>query len=178
MIILVGPSASGKSVVVNKMKEKYDFLKVVTYTTRPMRNGEINHIDYHFISKEEFLQKKKENWFIETACYNDNYYGTAYEDISENKVLIVEPSGANVYYEKLKNQVMIIYLDVSEEIRQNRMLERGDSLDSINKRMASDKEYFSFEKINHIDMIVKTDKKTIEEVTDIIVNEYKLRFKK
>ena len=90
MIILVGASASGKSVVVKKMIEKYNFKKVVTYTTRDIRVGEVNDVDYHFVSCEDFLNKKNNNFFLETAFYNNNYYGTAYEDISSDKVLIVD----------------------------------------------------------------------------------------
>ena len=74
MIILVGASASGKSVVVKKMTELYGIEKVVTYTTRPMRAGEANGIDYHFISKEDFISKKEKDFFLETAFYNNNYY--------------------------------------------------------------------------------------------------------
>ena len=50
MIILVGASATGKSVVVKKMKDLFNVEKLVTYTTRPMRVGEVNDIDYHFIT--------------------------------------------------------------------------------------------------------------------------------
>ena len=121
MIILVGPSATGKSVVAKKLYEKYNIKKVVTYTTRPMRVGEINDIDYHFISKEDFENKIRNNYFIETANYNNNYYGTAYEDISKDKVLIVEPNGANVYYEKLGKKIVIFYLQASEDERKKRM---------------------------------------------------------
>ena len=84
MIILVGASATGKSVVVKRMQELYGIEKVVTYTTRLMRMGEINGLDYHFISKEEFCSKIENNFFLETAFYNNNYYGTAFEDISKN----------------------------------------------------------------------------------------------
>ena len=63
MIILVGASASGKSVVVKKMNELFGVEKIVTYTTRPMRVGEINHIDYHFVTQAEFLEKKRKKLF-------------------------------------------------------------------------------------------------------------------
>ena len=72
MMILVGASATGKSVVVKKMKELFNVEKLVTYTTRPMRVGEVNNVDYHFITTEEFLNKKENNFFLETAFYNNN----------------------------------------------------------------------------------------------------------
>ena len=176
MIILVGASATGKSVVAKQLFEKYKIKKVVTYTTRPMRDGEVNHIDYHFVSKDDFINKMNNDYFIETASYNNNYYGTAYEDISKDKVLIVEPNGANVYYDKLNDKVAIYYLQASEAMRKERMQTRGDSLDNINKRLKSDEEYFDFSKFNHIDLVVKTEDKTVEEVSDIVMEHYRKIF--
>lgn len=173
MIILVGASASGKSVVVKKMIEKYNFKKVVTYTTRDIRVGEVNDVDYHFVSREDFLNKKNNNFFLETAFYNNNYYGTAYEDISSDKVLIVEPSGANVYYEKLKDKVFIVYLQASKDERKRRMIERGDSLESINKRLKGDVQYFDMNNFNKIDLVIETEDLSVEEVADIIYQNYK-----
>lgn len=172
MVILVGASASGKSVVAKDMIKRYGFSKVITYTTRSIRVGEVNNVDYHFVSKEEFIEKANNNFFIETACYNDNYYGTAYEDISRNKVLIVEPKGANVYYNKLKDDVKIIYLNATEEERKNRMIERCDKIEDINKRLLNDEKYFSLSNLDHIDLIINTDALTIEEISDIIIKEY------
>lgn len=176
MIILVGASATGKSVVVNKMKELFNIKKLVTYTTRPMRVGEVNDIDYHFVSMDDFLNKKEHDFFLETAFYNNNYYGTAYEDISNNKALIVEPNGANVYYNKLKDKVYIVYLKASEETRTKRMIERGDSIEIIQKRMSGDLEYFDMGNFNHIDLVVDTENISIEEVATIIYNKYKELF--
>ena len=173
MIILVGPSATGKSVVAKKLYDKYNIKKVVTYTTRPMRVGEINDIDYHFISVEDFENKIKNNYFIETAIYNNNYYGTAYEDISKDKVLIVEPNGANVYYEKLGEKIVIFYLQANEDERKKRMEIRGDSVENINKRLSSDLKYFNYSNFTHIDLIIQTENKTIEEVCDIIIEYYR-----
>lgn len=173
MIILVGASATGKSVVAKQLYEKYNIKKVVTYTTRAMRDGEVNDVDYHFISKDDFINKMNNNYFIETAQYHDNYYGTAYEDISKDKVLIVEPNGANVYYDKLKDKVVIFYLQASEDERKKRMESRGDTKESITKRLESDIDYFDLSKFNHIDLVIQTEKKTIEDVADIIMEYYR-----
>jgi len=176
MIILVGASATGKSVVAKQLFEKYNIKKVVTYTTRPMRVGEVNDVDYHFITKNDFVDKMNNNYFIETAEYNNNYYGTAYEDISKDKVLIVEPNGANVYYDKLKDKVVIFYLQASEAERKKRMKTRGDSESNISNRLKNDEEYFDLNKFNHIDLVIKTENKTIEEVADNIMEYYRKTF--
>jgi uncharacterized membrane protein len=52
-----------------------------------MRPGEVDGVDYHFISEEEFLKRKNQNFFIETTLYNHHYYGTAFRDASFDKVL-------------------------------------------------------------------------------------------
>ena len=57
MLILVGPSASGKTEAVRLLISDYGMKKLVTYTTREMRSGEINHVDYHFLSREDFENK-------------------------------------------------------------------------------------------------------------------------
>lgn len=176
MIILVGASASGKSVVAKKMYEKYNITKVITYTTRPIRVGEVNGVDYHFVSKEDFETKMKENFFVETANYNNNYYGTAYEDISKNKVLIVEPNGANVYYDKISDKVIIVYLNASEQERKKRMAIRGDSPENIEKRLVGDVEYFDFKNFKHIDLIIETENKTVEKISDEIIDYYRKKF--
>lgn len=172
MIILVGPSASGKSVVAKRLMEEYNLKKIVTYTTRPMRINEVQDVDYHFISLDDFLNKKQNNYFIETALYNNNYYGTAFEDIGDDKVLVLEPNGANVYYHKLKNKVFIVYLDASIEKRKNRMITRKDSSQIIEKRLANDPTYFAKTKFDHIDLVIETDNLSIENIAEKIINAY------
>ena len=56
MLVLVGPSASGKSAIVKCLESKYGIKKFITCTTRPMRVGEINGVDYFFMTKEEFAK--------------------------------------------------------------------------------------------------------------------------
>ena len=177
MLILIGPSASGKTEVVKMLISKYNMKKFVTYTSRPMRPGEIEDVDYHFLSREEFEKKINDSFFLEYVEYNNNYYGTAYEDISKNKVLIVEPNGANVYYEKLKDQIYIVYLNASDEERKRRMIERGDSLENINKRLLSDIQYFDLNNFKKVNFVLETEGKTIEEVANIIYKSYKEIFR-
>lgn len=140
MIILVGPSASGKTYI-GKELEKKNFLKVVTYTTREKRNGEIDGVDYHFLNIEEFKRLKANNYFFETVLYNNNYYGTAFNTITSNSYLIVEPSGL-LKYQKLNN-VISFYIDVDLETRKLRMKQRGDSEKQIQERLLKDETIFN-----------------------------------
>ena len=76
MIILTGPSASGKTATCLYLQDHYGIKKVITHTTRPMRHGEVNDVDYHFVSKEEFQRMIDNDEFV--------FWRTAGEDTSHN----------------------------------------------------------------------------------------------
>ena len=177
MLILVGPSASGKTEIASVLTEKYGMKRMVTYTTRDMRPGEINGISYRFINKQEFLKKKANDDFVEDAVYNGNYYGTCKKDISNEKIVILEPNGVNTFFEKMPNDVVIILLKASEEIRRNRMISRGDSIEEIVKRLEKDGIIFDERNFIHIDKILINENKTIDEMALEVYNFY-YNFKK
>ena len=75
MLVIVGPSASGKTEVVKNLIEHMSMKKLVTCTTRTMRVGETNDVDYHFLTKEDFEERIKNREFVEWQIYNEKYYG-------------------------------------------------------------------------------------------------------
>lgn len=78
IIIIVAPSGTGKSTLIKRLKEEFRELHwSVSFTTRPMRPGEVDGKHYFFISKEEFLKKRDQGDFIEWAEVHGNYYGTS-----------------------------------------------------------------------------------------------------
>ncbi|MBP5408249.1 MAG: AAA family ATPase [Bacilli bacterium] len=172
MIILIGRSASGKTTIAKKLIEDYNFKKFVTNTTRPMRIGEVNDVDYHFITEEEFLNKKKKSMLIEDTYYNGYHYGTSIEDVSDDKVLIVDINGANKFYEKLKDEVVIFYINASDDVIKQRMIDRKDDLETINSRLKIDHEYFNINKLIHYDYIINTDNDSIDNITLDVLNKY------
>lgn len=175
MIVLVGASASGKTETAKLIIKNYGFKKMVTTTTRPMRVGEVQDIDYHFISKEEFLKQKENGEFLETTEYNNNFYGTHRKDVDSKKVVIVEPEGANNLYKELKDEITIFYLESSEEKRIFHMTMRGDKEEDIKKRIESDKTRFSIDKLDHIDYVIDSDKNSIQELAKSVYELYKKR---
>lgn len=97
--IIAGHSASGKSTVLDQMCENYGFEKLVTTTTRDPRPGEVNGVDYHFITAEDFIEKRSNNFFIESVEAKGNFYGAglnAFEKDFSGKTpaVILDPEGA------------------------------------------------------------------------------------
>jgi len=172
MIVLIGASASGKTEISKILISNYQFKKMITYTTRDLRKNEVNHVDYHFVSKTEFIAKQKNHEFLETSLYNGNLYGTAFRDAELNRVLIVEPEGANNIYNKHLPCTFFFYLEVPSEIRKARMLSRGDHISDIEQRILMDESRFKIENLSHVDFILDTSSKSLEELSQIIFEKY------
>jgi len=82
IFILSAPSGTGKSTICKLLIQKLPDLKFSTsHTTREPRNGEVEGVDYHFISKKEFEEKIERGEFLEWAKVFKNYYGTAFESV-------------------------------------------------------------------------------------------------
>lgn len=162
MIILIGPSASGKTEIAKYLISKFAFKKFVTTTTRLPRVGEINDVDYHFISVQKFKENIKENKFIEFVNYNGNFYGTTLEEIDDSKVLILEPSGLLAFKALKDPKIISFYIDATLETRKERMILRKDDPKEILKRIQNDDLYFEDAKKEASHMIVNNNDTSIE----------------
>ena len=172
MLILIGPSASGKTEVARLLAKKYQLKKVITYTTRKKRNNEINKIDYNFITLEEFSSLNEQDFFAETTYYNANFYGTAKKDISDNRCIILDPNGFKKFSSLKDERIISFFLSCSEDVRFKRMVSRNDKLEDINKRLINDKIAFSDNNIQGVTFVVDSDTLSIEQLTDKIYNMY------
>lgn len=171
MLILMGPSASGKTEVAKILFKKYGLKKVITTTTRSMRTHEINDVDYHFVSKDKFLKMIEENKFLEYTCYNNNFYGTTKDEVGDDKCVILEPHGAK----KLKDinpSFFVIYFYCTPEIRKKRMLVRGDSKENISARIKVDDEAFSEDKVSFADIKLESETISVEDLSDEVYQIY------
>lgn len=166
MLVLIGASASGKTEIAKLLIKNYGYEKLVTTTTRPIRTKEIDGIDYNFVSKQEFLRQKENNSFFETVIYNNNHYGTPKKN-KLNNVLIVEPNGANTIYKNSIGNTFIL-LECSKEVRRDRMLSRGDSLQDVENRLVNDSDCFNKDKFIHLDHIINTEDKTLKDLAKLI----------
>jgi guanylate kinase len=142
MLILIGKSGSGKSTIEKELCEKYGYKKIVSYTTRKPRKGEIVGVDYHFISDYMFEHGLECNNFAEHTKYNGNYYGIRRIDCKNDRIVVVEPNGLKQLMANKDLNITSIYLDVHWLTRLKRMLQRGDSFISAIKRIWNDRQAF------------------------------------
>lgn len=163
MIAIIGKTATGKTSIVEELIN-YGYEKIITYTTRPIRDNEINGIDYHFISEEEFLEKKANGFFIETTHYDmiDRrvYYGTSKADIYEdndNKAIILNPEG----FTKFKTMgipMISFYLKCNESTISSRLIQRGDNDDEAKRRIEADNaDFIRFDIAEATDYVLRND---------------------
>lgn len=149
VIVLVGRMASGKTTLKNKILESSPKIRpIITYTTRPMRPGEVNGVDYKFVTNDEFNAMKRDNVFLETTEYYADFgycqYGSKKEDYytSDMRVVVLNPFGAKAVREDPKIESRIVWLDPPEEILMKRALKRGDKPEEINRRFITDEADF------------------------------------
>jgi len=84
LIVIVAPSGTGKSTMIKRLKIDFpSLIESVSYTTRPMRPGEIDGKSYFFISREEFSKMRDQNEFLEWAEVHGNFYGTSKKFVEE-----------------------------------------------------------------------------------------------
>jgi guanylate kinase len=172
MLLLLGPSASGKTESAKIMINRYPISRVVTYTTRPKRINEIDGFDYNFVTETEFIRLRENNYFVETAQYNQFLYGTPKNQISHDKFIIIEPQGLRAFLKLNECPIVAIFLQTNEQMRISRMKQRKDKQEDIKKRIESDRREFDISKIEGLDLIIDTTNVTLSDLADIIYDRY------
>lgn len=166
MIVLVGESASGKSSIERNLVDNYGYKKIVSYTTRQPRQGEVDGIDYHYISESQFSNLKKEGFFAEIGEYNGWHYGTAKNDCTSDKVAVVTPHGLRQLAKIPNLDIHAFYINVSRRDRLIKILQRGDNIEEAYRRSLSD--VGQFDGISdEVDYIISNENytKSIDEMT-------------
>ena len=140
-IILVGRAASGKDHL-RKTFEGTGFKYAVSYTTRPPREGEVDGKDYFFLTPEEAVGMIERGEFYEWVEFNGWVYGTSNEQFFNDDIFIMTPTGAGHISKEDRANSFIIFIDIPEEIRRERMLSRSMPGDSVERRLEADRRDF------------------------------------
>ena len=173
MIVLCGASASGKTVTALDLQKRHGLIKAITTTTREKRVGETDGVEYFFVTKEEFQKRLSENKFVEHSLYNGNFYGCGIDQVSDNKIVVLDPNGLHAFL-KLKDKNVVSFLLIADEkTRRERMVSRGDKAENVASRIENDVKDFSFENIGKVDFVINTENHSIEQISDMIYELYK-----
>jgi guanylate kinase len=145
LFIVSAPSGAGKTSLLKQLIGQDEQLHIsMSYTTRPMRPGEIDGKDYHFVNHEGFLRKVEDGSFLEHARVFDNYYGTDRQEVREqleqgfDVILEIDWQGAQQIRSQMFDTISIFILPPSEEELRHRLEGRGqDDEEVIAKRMSA-----------------------------------------
>ena len=187
-LILMGKSASGKDTIKSKLISDYGFHPIVTYTTRPMRDGEANGITYHYISDEEFMQKIDDGFFAEYKTYlakiGDGqykkwYYGTSKESLEsadKNTVVILTPDGVRDIL-KYNLDMKVIWVYANSKTIENRLearVKQGIAIkEECERRIMKDYKDFKVADCLADKIVYNNDGYDLDEVIEKILTYYR-----
>jgi guanylate kinase len=179
MLIISGPSGSGKSSLMNEMFKKInDIYFSISTTTRVKREGEVEGVDYHYISKEEFESDIEEGLFLEWAKVHDNYYGTSLKPIlkalHDSKLVVfdIDVQGHKIAREKFGDAITSVFITTpNQDELSKRLKNRGtDSDEVIEKRINNAvSEMTRVREYNYV-LINDNFEKTLEKLTAIAIS--------
>ena len=144
LIVISGPSGVGKGTVRKALfeREGHNLVYSISMTTRSIRKGETNGVEYHFVSKEKFKEEIEKGNLLEYAEFCDNFYGTPLDKVNEQLdsgqevVLEIEVQGAMQVKEKMPDAVYVFIATPSMSALEERLINRGtECQDIIKKRL-------------------------------------------
>ena len=174
LIVISGPAGSGKGTVNGHLLKRDDFVYSVSATTRAPRPNEVDGVNYHFISKEEFLSRIESGDMLEHTEYCGNFYGTPLKealevlDSGKNLILEIEVEGAHNVKAKYPEAILIMLLPPSFAIQEQRLRGRGtETEEKVLARLERTKE--ELQTVTDYDYVVYNhDGKDIEAAEEIL----------
>jgi guanylate kinase len=178
LYVIMGKSASGKDTLYRLVMKKHPDLKpVVPYTTRPLRAGEQEGCEYHFVSVDDLKQMERENRVLECRCYQTVkgpwYYFTADDgqiDLTAGNSCLISTLegylGIRRFYGE--ENVVPLYIEVDDFVRMERSLEREKRQENpcaaeVCRRFLADEEDFSEEKLQAAGIDKRIQNNVLEE---------------
>ena len=149
MIAICGKAGAGKDTVMKRVVEALPQLhEIVSCTTRPMREGEVDGVNYHYLTGEQFAEKVMAGEMLEATCFNDWFYGTSYDSLRSDcvNIAVFNPEGIDsVMAHKNNIELVVFYIEADYKIRLLRQLNREEHPDvhEIIRRFGADETDFA-----------------------------------
>lgn len=145
LLVVSGPSGAGKGTICKALLTRNPDIQIsVSATTRNPRAGEVDGVNYHFITRDTFLDRIEHDGFIEHARVYDNYYGTPKSNViaalnsGEDMLLEIDIQGAMQVRDRMPDGIYVFILPPSMSELKSRIIKRGsETEESLNKRFAS-----------------------------------------
>jgi guanylate kinase len=164
LIVISGPSGVGKDSLIERLRERDASLRYsISYTTRKPRPGEVDGINYFFVSRPRFEELIAQGFFLESATYNGNYYGTPVAAVEEARaagsdiLLKIEVQGAAQVRERAPDGLFIFIAPPSTEelVRRQELREGGMQEEDMVERLK----------------IAETEMKHVSEYDHVVIND-------
>lgn len=181
---LMGKSASGKDTIFKELKNRMSKLKTITlYTTRPIREGETDGVEYHFVDEKKLSEMEANHQVIEMRAYNTKYgiwkYFTANDgqiDLDNQDYLVI---GTLASYEEMrqyfgKDKIIPLYIEVADGLRLTRALERENQQTEpkyaeLCRRFLADNDDFSEENLERAGVAIRFCNQELEGCIENII---------
>lgn len=175
LIVISGPSGVGKDTVIQRMKERrLNFHFVVTATTRPPREGEVNGMDYFFVSHDEFAELIEQGELLEYAIVYNDYKGIPKEQVRRalqtgmDVVMRIDVQGAATIRELCPDALLIFLATQDEQEMVNRLLVRkSETPEGLKLRIATARQ--ELKRIDEFDYVVVNRQRQLDETVDTIL---------
>lgn len=144
VLVLSGPSGAGKSSLIHKIIDDIgECYFSISTTTRPMREGEVDGVDYYFVDEEEFKKEIEEDQFLEYALVHGNYYGTSLKPVKkallEGKLVIfdIDVQGNSAINSRLGDITTSVFITppTLSELKRRLQNRRTDPQEVIDRRV-------------------------------------------
>jgi len=164
VLVLSGPSGAGKSSLIKEISDEIgEYYFSISTTTRKPRDGEVDGVDYYFVSEEEFKKDVEDEYFLEYALVHGNYYGTSIKPVKEalhdGKLVIfdIDVQGNTAINNRLGDITTSVFITppTLSELRKRLQKRSTDTQEVIDKRLIMAKR--EIQRVSEYDFIVVND---------------------